>query len=397
MGSVINRICQILGVILILCGVFLNEAVIRFLSDGSVKFEEIEKRVFLVLFEVLLVVWGVLFLRYKKTVLQNSLLILASIVFTFGIMEVGLRFIPPNIDKDAPLWIPHAQKVANRIINQKHEAKSRLNRYGFNDREHALRKSPGITRIAVLGDSFVWGVGVEDHVIWTYKLERLLNESGVPTEILHWGKPGWSTLHEYRFLKSEGVRYDFDLLLVGYVVNDPVMDDSQVKTFIYGGGIVDRFIVQPVSQYAFPNAMSMTVDLINHFFNVFFEYGYPKWLKKVYQEDNLKEHQAVLKEMAEFCRARGIRMLFVMTPENHHPMLKQRFNQVIPLLENAGIDYLNLYPAVYEKLHMIPNRKLWANPADGHPGDAVTDVYARTVQKYLIEKQYLKATKKTKD
>lgn len=63
---------------------------------------------------------------------------------------------------------------------------------------------------------------------------------------------------------------------------------------------------------------------------------------------------------------------------------------MIPLLKNAKIDYLNLYPAVHEELHHIPNRKLWANPGDGHPGDKVTDVYARHTYRYLMDQGYMK-------
>jgi len=389
-GDSMDRLYHILGVSLIIAGVVLNEWVIKFLSTEQVKFAEIEKTGFLVAVELVLALLGLLIFRYKKIVLQNLLLVFCSIFFTFGILEIGLKYAPSNLEQEAPLWIPYEQKMINARINQGHKARSKLNRYGFNDPEHALRKAPGFTRIAVLGDSFIWGVGVEDQVIWTHKLEHLLNQNGVKSEILNWGKPGWSTLDEYRFLKSEGMRSDFDLLLVGFVVNDPSMDESNIKLFIYTGGIIDRFFVQPISRYLFPNALSLSVDLVNGFFSSFFDYGYTNWLNKVYTEENLKQYQALLKDMSEYCHARHIQMLFVMTPENHHPWLQQRFEKIIPLLKNAHIDYLNLYPAVYQELHHIPNRKLWANPADGHPGDRVTDVYARHVYRYLMDQRYFR-------
>ncbi len=384
-----DRLCKILGLSLIIAGVVFNEWVIQFLSQGQVKFAEIEKRVFLVTVEILLALLGFLILRYKKSALQNLLLVFISIFFTFGLLEIGLRFVPSNLEDDAPLWIPYEQKMINEQINERHRAKSKLNRHGFNDHDHPLRKPPGLTRIAaVLGDSFVWGAGVEENVIWTKKLARLLDQSGLKSEILNWGKSGWSTLHEFNFLKSEGIHYDFDLLLVDFVVNDPVMDDSQTKRFIYTGGIIDRVIVRPSSRI-FPLAISFSVDLVNHFFDSYFGYGYVNWLNEVYSEENLKKYQALLKEMSEYCRERNIRMLFVMTPENHHPDLQKRFEKIIPLLENANIEYLNLYPAVYQELYHIPNRKLWANPADGHPGDMVTNVYAKYVYQYLVNQGYL--------
>jgi len=251
-----DRFYKILGLCLIISGVFLNEWVIKFLSSGQVKFAEIEKRIFLFSFEISLVLLGFLIFRYKKIVLQNLLLVVCSVFFTFGILEIGLKYAPSNLEDEAPLWTPHKYKMMNAKINEFHHTKSRLNRHGFNDQDHSFRKAPGITRIAVLGDSFIWGAGVEDQVIWTNKLARMLIQNGVASEILNWGRSGWSTLHEYRFLKSEGARYDFDLLLVGFVINDPVMDDSQVNRFICSGGVIDRLLVQPVSRYLFPNAIS---------------------------------------------------------------------------------------------------------------------------------------------
>ncbi len=384
-----DRLYKILGVSLIIAGIVLNEWVIQFLSQGQVKFAEVEKRVFLVTVEIFLVLLGLVILRYKKVALQNLSLIFCSILFSLGVVEIGLKYVPSNLEHEAPTWIPYEQKMINARINEVHDARSKLNRYGFNDREHSPRKTPGIIRIAVLGDSFIWGAGVEDQVIWTNKLARLLNKNGVKAEILNWGKPGWSTLDEYRFLKSEGARYDFDLLLVGFVVNDPVMDESNIVRFIYTGGIIDRFLVQPVSRYIFPNAISLSVDLINSFFDTFFGYGYVNWLNKVYREENLQQYQALLKDISAYGRTRNIRMLFVMTPENHHPWLQERFEKIIPLLKDANIEHVNLYPAVHKELRHIPNRKLWANPADGHPGDRVTDVYAQYVYRYLLDQGYL--------
>jgi hypothetical protein len=202
-----DRLYRILGLSLILSGVVLNQWTIKFIFQGQVKFAETEKQVFLAIVEICLVCLGVLIFRYKKVVLQNILLILCSVFFTFGILEIGLKFVHSNLEYEAPLWIPYEQKMINSRINEKHQIRSGLNRYGFNDQEHSPGKALGVTRIAVLGDSFVWGVGVEDQVIWTNKLARLLNGNGVKTEILNWGKPGWSTLDEYRFLKSEGINF----------------------------------------------------------------------------------------------------------------------------------------------------------------------------------------------
>ncbi len=379
---------DILGYLIILSGVVFNQWVIKFMTHGQVKFEEVEKRIFLAAINVTLVLIGILIVRYKKAAIQNLLLFCCAVIFSFGLIEIGLRYFPLSADTESPKWIPYRFKVVNNQINRNHLERSKLNPYGFNDMVRPLKKPHGITRIAVLGDSFIWGVGVENQVIWSNKLERLLNNEGISAEILNWGKPGWSTLDQFHFLKSEGIRHDFDLLVVGFCLNDPAMDGTQPKSFIYDGGIVDRLFVQPLSIF-FPNAISLFVDLINSFFNSYFAYGYANWLNKVYSTDNLYLYQELLKEFSDYCLSRNIRLVFVMTPENHSHILRKSFEQVIPMIENAGIDYVNIYPWVYKELGHIPNRKLWANPADGHPGDMVTDVFARIVHRYLLDRKLI--------
>jgi hypothetical protein len=380
---------RILGGGFILTGIILNEWVIKYLTHGQVKFAEIEKQILIAMVNICLVVLGILIIRYQKIAFQNMLLFSASVIVTFGFLEVGLRFIPPDLESESPRWIPHHYKLQNIAINQEHKIRSKVNPYGFNDMVHPFKKNPGSTRIAVLGDSFVWGAGAEQQHMWTRKLEKMMNQNGMNVTILNWGKPGWSTLDEFQFLKSEGIKYEFDLLLIGFVVNDPMMDQSKHRVFIYSGGIIDRLFVQPLSQYLIPNTASLFVDLINQFFDRFFGYGYCNWLNHVYSPDNLQQYQSLLFELAAFFKNHDIRALVVMTPENHNPLLQERFEIVADLFQNAEIPYFNLYPDVYETLHHIPNRKLWANPADGHPGEKVTDVYAQSIYQYLIDHNYL--------
>lgn len=388
-GKLMKYFYRILGTCFILAGITLNEWVIKYLTHGQVRFAETEKQILMAVINVCFILLGILIIRYQKTAMQNLLLVCASVVVTLGFLEFALRFIPPDLESESPRWIPHRYKLQNNAINQEHKIRSTANPYGFNDIIQPIKKNPGSTRIAILGDSFVWGAGVPEKNMWTRKLEKTMNQDGLNVSILNWGKPGWSTLDEFQFLKSEGIKYEFDLLLIGFVVNDPVMDRSTHRVFIYAGGIVDRIFVQPLSRYL-PNTTSLFVDLINQFFDRFFGYGYVNWLDRIYSPDNLRQYQSLLLEVADFCKNHDIRVLIVMTPENHSPLLQQRFERVTGLFQKAGIPYFNLYPDVHDQLHHIPIRRLWANPADGHPGEAVNDVYARSIYRYLLENEYLK-------
>ena len=105
----------------------------------------------------------------------------------------------------------------------------RTNSRGFRDAEYTISKPAGTRRIVVVGDSVTAGHGVEGDTIYSKQLERLLN-----------GEPGAAVLYEVPTLalgalnvtqsvhlaRVEAVRYQPDVLVLGYVLNDPDFPSS---------------------------------------------------------------------------------------------------------------------------------------------------------------------------
>ncbi len=77
-------------------------------------------------------------------------------------------------------------------------------------------------RIAAVGDSFTWGVGVYQEDAWPARLERLLWRLGLPAQVAVETvcRPGWGTVQEVEALRRELARRDYDLVVLGYVLND---------------------------------------------------------------------------------------------------------------------------------------------------------------------------------
>ncbi|MCK6554769.1 GDSL-type esterase/lipase family protein [Candidatus Binatia bacterium] len=97
--------------------------------------------------------------------------------------------------------------------------------------EHGLRtpafgpKQPGETRILVLGDSEVYGQGVDDAALFTAQLERRLNAgSGArPAQkftIINAGVRAYATDQELAFLEKTGFGFRPDLVVLCVYVND---------------------------------------------------------------------------------------------------------------------------------------------------------------------------------
>lgn len=301
------------------------------------------------------------------------LLIPSSILVCLIILELILSIdIFDNEEDPTPVYIPVKFMKLNAEINRTNKIIASNNKHGFNDRPREYTKPESIIRIAVLGDSFIWGHGVDYDTIWSHKLEKKFLEYNV--EVLSWGKNGWSTGDELNFLKNEGIKYNIDLLIVGFVTNDPDLHNIPQK----------QLLLTPTKKY-FLNSTAFLTSYINRLTAMYFpEYGYANWVKRLYSDDNLRKYREVLVEFYSFCQDKNIKLLFVLTPNNYAEHFKEKYNKIIPFFNEIGIQYLNLYPIIHKEFHTTNPRKLWANPANGHPGEPVTSVYADETFKYLM-------------
>jgi hypothetical protein len=83
-------------------------------------------------------------------------------------------------------------------------------------REFADPKPPGVFRIVALGDSFTFGEGVGDEETWSHRLQELLPQ----TEVLNLGVHGYGHDQMLLHLQQEGLRYQPDLVLLGFLTLD---------------------------------------------------------------------------------------------------------------------------------------------------------------------------------
>lgn len=327
----------------------------------------------------------------KKTIFRNGIkwLILISIVFLllFIILFPGLElFLRTGIFDDlSPIWIPDKYHHINSTINIENEENSLNNPYFFNDHIREKEKPEGVFRIVLLGDSFVWGDGLPYGQAWGHQLERKARRLNPDIEVFNWGLRGWSTYNQFRFIQY-GIEYDIDLLIIPFVYNDT--DDGTIwrkeLEWHEGEKWYNNFIISPLSK-VFPNASGFLISHINAFLCdfIYTEYGYKAWHDKLYCEDSLVKYQELLFELSAFLKEHEVPLLFVLTPNTHEEFNKRYFDKIIPLLDNASIEYMNLYPVIAREFADYKPRELWANPANAHPGKIVMKFYAREVLAYL--------------
>ncbi len=92
---------------------------------------------------------------------------------------------------------------------------------GMRDYEYLIKKTEGIIRIAVIGDSYEFGWGVELEDSYPKVLEKVLNQKETKDyEVLNFGIPGYVMYEKIEFLKYKALKYEPDIIIIGLLGND---------------------------------------------------------------------------------------------------------------------------------------------------------------------------------
>jgi hypothetical protein len=98
-----------------------------------------------------------------------------------------------------------------------------INSHGFRGPQYSTIKSNKAIRIVGLGDSLMFGWGVSDDEYYLSLLSQYLNQSstnGYRWEVINTAVSGYNTVMEVGTLKSKGLKYSPDLVIVDCVMND---------------------------------------------------------------------------------------------------------------------------------------------------------------------------------
>ncbi len=103
------------------------------------------------------------------------------------------------------------------------------NAAGFRDEERAYEKPEGVFRVLGLGDSFAYGIGARYEEAYLRRVEKALNArpgEHPQVQVIKAGIPGYFPEPERMLLQQYGVRYQPDVIIVGFV------DDDVIDTYL---------------------------------------------------------------------------------------------------------------------------------------------------------------------
>ena len=102
-------------------------------------------------------------------------------------------------------------------------------------REFPLHKDRNHVRIAAFGDSLTGPPDIYPNKTWPGQLERLLNNASrsLAYEVLNFGVNGYSLHQQVEALLTKGLPFQPDLVIFGYVMNDPEISNRLTDDIAY--------------------------------------------------------------------------------------------------------------------------------------------------------------------
>lgn len=264
---------------------------------------------------------------------------------------------------------------------------------------------PGKKRILVMGDSFVWGDGSSNmNDIWWRQLQGELHRRGYnDVEVIAAGLCGASTHVELDWAKNLVAKYKPDMIVWGYVSNDPEEGSNNS-----GHGIVKQITLPPDSTFDklwsssgrfFPNFTVQLSSLRNRNLSAKlsgpkYGYDYIDWRNKILEEPNFAVYKETVANLAKFLHSLDIPCTFItlcMPSES-----AEHFAPAEKLFKKNGIEFHNLLDPMISWNARLMERgllkgvlALGVNPANGHPNVTATHFYA-IQSANILEKSYKK-------
>lgn len=407
-------VTKALGLSLILLGIIFNPLTVPLLHDGFLASGT--ETVILILAELLCIAIGAHLFRKASSTLAgvNSFSLHCSRLLATPFLFIWRKIIRPlalpigvtivtiilcvaimewAISKEIvpqKFVIPKEAIEYNEQVNIQNSINSSYNPHGFNDRPREVEKPAGTFRVAVLGDSFVWGDGAPYEDTWPHQLEKMVAKEHPNVEVMSWGRCGWSTLDEMAFLKDQGLKYKPDMIILSWVQNDTDLGDDTPALSWHTSSFW-----KPLKS-AFPQAFEYIAERINMFL---YKYVFTDWLignqefyDRLFSPEHLQKYSEVLKELNSLCKKNNIRLVIALCAlplEND----KIYLDRIIPVLEESGLEYVNLWEPAIKTFEKAPFGSWMASLANIHPGRLLAEVYAKEMLAYIKKKNYLPENK----
>lgn len=266
------------------------------------------------------------------------------------------------------------------------------NRLGFREREVTPRSPPGVYRLAVIGDSFTFGQGVQEADRFSNILDRRLNADGRRFEVLNFGEGGAETIDHIRILEQVVLPLHPDFVLLQWFTNDVEGHDKSGRpptpNLIPVNKISNLLQRASAAYYVLNQGWKTLLDLIGRGP----AYTYEEYMLRRFADSDSRDSRAASAALERFiaiCRAHGVPVGIVLFPHPDDDLPKEDsplaflFRRVLDLCGATKTQCLDLRPKLAP---FQPVERLRVGRFDSHPGplanrlaaDAIAETFSET-------------------
>jgi hypothetical protein len=315
-----------------------------------------------------------------KKALVNALLLILALSVSFGAGEVIVRVIYgdsvslfPRYHADYRYGDYTLRGIRPNAVFRHTSADGSwefiTNNRGFrNTRDFEYQKPAGTIRVLSLGDSHTQGYEVRQEATFSAVLQRYLTGRGRKTEVINAGVSGFSTAEALAFLENEGVRYEPDIVVLGFYAND---FEDNLKAGLFGLDETSSLVALKqehipgvkIQNFIYAIPLMKWLGENSYFYSLLFNTTWQHFKKKLarksrgteddgfeyaiasrhrYSDLEIRLATALIQRMLHFCNARGIRLIVVDIPvrEGSYLVSSSLPKPVVENLETAGVELI---------------------------------------------------------
>lgn len=252
------------------------------------------------------------------------------------------------------------------------------------DREYPRKPPDGVSRIAMVGDSFVFGEGVPIERTLPRQVEARL---GKHYEVINAGVVGADTADEVRLLGQIVSEVECTRAIVVFIPNDIALTRQLLARQKY----INDLIVLRDSYFDEHEARKWYAGHLRslHILGSQFELNRVhretiQWYLDSYDSShNALNLQILANDLSTLAKIPNCRVAFVIYPlmegfERGYP-LKPIHQRVQAMARSAGLPVLDLAPVFDGK----STQELWVHPADRHPNGSAHELAAQAIVEWL--------------
>lgn len=322
----------------------------------------------------------------------NIALLIFTVLLCFLLLEAGIRLFFPVINisiLDKEIFVkddilgyvlkPNVD-ITKETLGQVYATRS--NSDGLrNDKDYTKGAHPGIFRIVGLGDSVTYGFGVNIEETYLKVLEaKLSKNTKKKVEVINAAFPGWSIAQELLFLKTQGIEYKPDFIIIGFVDDDIFRNQEYYNTAMS----LDSQDVAKKEVQKTP----LDKSWIQNFLLAKTKF-YPFILSKIkylrnrnFLDFSLNQTKNLFKELNKFCQKNKIKYLVAVIPLREKE--SKINNLMVEFFKDNEMPYLDLRENFLKRegeLYLVK---------DNHPNAEGHKLVANGIYDYLQQRKLVK-------